>query len=77
MYNERNLIRLWDIAYDGYNGGKDCRCVDWNDTDQRSENPNSTEEFRRTTYDITRAYEVSGRAATCTARTQPLPPPFL
>jgi hypothetical protein len=23
------MIRLWDIAYDGYNGGKDDRVVDW------------------------------------------------
>ncbi len=29
--NEKNLIRLWDIAYDGYNGGKDDVFVSWND----------------------------------------------
>ena len=23
VVNERNLVRLWDIAYDGYVGGKD------------------------------------------------------
>ena len=27
--NEKNLIRLWDIAYDGYNGGKDDTAVSW------------------------------------------------
>lgn len=27
--NEKNLIRLWDIAYDGYNGGKDDTFVSW------------------------------------------------
>lgn len=27
--NEKNLIRLWDIAYDGYNGGKDDVFVSW------------------------------------------------
>ena len=29
VFNEKNLIRLWDIAYDGYNGGKDDTYVDW------------------------------------------------
>ena len=29
VFNERNLIRLWDVAYDGYNGGKDDTIVDW------------------------------------------------
>lgn len=29
--NEKNLIRLWDIAYDGYNGGKDDVFVSWMD----------------------------------------------
>lgn len=27
--NEKNLIRLFDIAYDGYNGGKDDVFVSW------------------------------------------------
>ena len=27
--NEKNLIRLWDVAYDGYNGGKDDTFVSW------------------------------------------------
>lgn len=27
--NEKNLIRLFDIAYDGYNGGKDDTFVSW------------------------------------------------
>jgi hypothetical protein len=22
VFNERNLIRMWDVAYEGYNGGK-------------------------------------------------------
>jgi hypothetical protein len=26
---EKNLIRLFDIAYDGYNGGKDDTFVSW------------------------------------------------
>ena len=31
VFNHKNLVRLWDIAYDGYNGGKDCRHVEWHD----------------------------------------------
>lgn len=31
VINNKNLIRLWDVAYDGYNGGKDCTFVDWHD----------------------------------------------
>lgn len=34
VFNERNLHRMWDIAYDGYAGGKDCSILDWgSDTD--------------------------------------------
>lgn len=29
--NEKNLLRMWDIAYDGYNGGKDDVFVSWSD----------------------------------------------
>ena len=29
VFNERNLIRLWDVCYDGYNGGKDDTAVHW------------------------------------------------
>lgn len=29
VHNPKNMIRVWDIAYDGYNGGKDDRHVDW------------------------------------------------
>ena len=29
VLNERNMIRMWDVAYDGYNGGKDDSFVDW------------------------------------------------
>ena len=29
VFNERNLHRMWDIAYDGYAGGKDCSILDW------------------------------------------------
>ena len=29
VHNNKNLVRLFDIAYDGLNGGKDDRPVDW------------------------------------------------
>ena len=29
VFNNRNLIRLWDISYDGYIGGKDTSILDW------------------------------------------------
>ena len=36
VFNERNLIRIWDVAYDGYVGGKDVSILDWeNDEDVR------------------------------------------
>ena len=50
VYKEKNLIRLWDVAYDGYNGGKDCRAVDWT-------NDESTKSFQEDTYDMNKPYE--------------------
>eukprot|EP00961_Rhodomonas_salina_P035647 479474-Rhodomonas_salina.2 len=29
VFNERNLVRMWDVAYDGYVGGKDVSILDW------------------------------------------------
>lgn len=29
VFTEKNIIRLWDVAYDGYNGGKNDTYVDW------------------------------------------------
>ena len=49
VFNERNLIRLWDIAYDGYNGGKDDTYVNWvNDKD--------VQRFKEHTLDVTKDY---------------------
>lgn len=31
--NERNLVRVYDISFDGYNGGMDENIVDWNSDD--------------------------------------------
>lgn len=53
VFNERNLVRLWDIAYDGYNGGKDDTYVDW----KSHEHPrNGLNVFRETTIDLGRNY---------------------
>ena len=29
VFNEKNLIRLWDVCYGSYSGGKDSSLVDW------------------------------------------------
>ena len=52
VFNERNLIRLWDIAYDGYNGGKDDTYVDW----MRPEAPNGFKNFQELTMDVSKNY---------------------
>lgn len=53
VFNERNLVRLWDIAYDGYNGGKDDTYVDW----MNPENPKTgLNVFRDATLDLSRSY---------------------
>jgi hypothetical protein len=49
VFNEKNLIRLWDIAYDGYNGGKDDTFVDWT-------NDRDVEKWKEDTNDVTRDY---------------------
>ena len=35
VFNERNLHRVWDVAYDGYVGGKDMTIVDMNSSDSK------------------------------------------
>lgn len=47
--NERNLIRVYDVAFDGYNGGMDQRHVTW--TDEQSKR-----DFRDQTYERSRPY---------------------
>jgi len=47
--NERNLIRVYDVAFDGYNGGLDQSCVDWNDAPSRKS-------YRDNTYDRSKPY---------------------
>lgn len=41
---------MWDVAYDGYNGGKDTSWVNWMD-------PDSTEGFKECTYELSKPYE--------------------
>jgi len=53
VINNKNLIRLWDVAYDGYAGGKDDTAVNWDDM---SEAPNSRQSFINATMDVTRPY---------------------
>lgn len=52
VFNEKNLIRLWDIAYDGYNGGKDDTYVDWLNPDA----PNGYHNFKEMTLDVSKNY---------------------
>jgi hypothetical protein len=54
VFNEKNLIRMWDIAYDGYNGGKDDTNVDWTAEDETA--PNGPEAFKRATLDLSKNY---------------------
>jgi len=35
VFNERNLHRVWDVAYDGYVGGKNMTIVDMNNPDSK------------------------------------------
>jgi hypothetical protein len=49
VLNEKNLVRLWDVAYDGYTGGKDDTWVNWT-------KPNSVDEFVRGSMDVSRSY---------------------
>ena len=52
VVNERNLVRLWDIAYDGYNGGKDDTYVDWANESAR----NGTHYFKECTMNLGASY---------------------
>ncbi len=54
VINERNLVRLWDIAYDGYVGGKEDSAVNWNDNNEQ--HPNSAANLATQTMDVTRPY---------------------
>lgn len=49
VFNERNMHRIWDVAYDGYLGGKGMSIMNWND-------PSSLNSFKSTNDDMTREY---------------------
>jgi len=41
VFNEKNLVRLWDVAYDGYSGGKDDTVMKWSQSDDFKEHTNN------------------------------------
>ena len=49
VINERNLIRVFDVCFDGYCGGNDARILQWTDEDK--------EEFRQGTRNVGAAYK--------------------
>ena len=49
VFNEKNLMRYWDIAYDGYCGGKNDTHVDWTNRDK-------VNEFKELSMDISKTY---------------------
>jgi len=49
VFNEKNLVRMWDIAYDGYNGGKDDTWVNWT-------NFRSVDAFKEATLNLGKNY---------------------
>jgi hypothetical protein len=50
VLNQKNLIHMWDVAYDSHNGGKDCTHVLWTD-------PESVGRFKDDTYENNKPYE--------------------
>ena len=71
--NERNMIRAYDVAFDGYNGGLDQTCVDWNDSASRKA-------FRDATYDRSKPYSGPSMlvmALPCSNSRQAWPNPIL
>ena len=50
VFNEKNLVRLWDVAYDGYNGGKEEKHVNWT-------LPDEVEKFKDDTMEVTKNYQ--------------------
>jgi hypothetical protein len=74
VLNQKNLVRLWDVAYDGYNGGKDCSHVYWTDKE-------STTRFMDDTYEINKPYEGASMMVmafeTTNDNTEPWPSPIV
>ena len=53
VFNERNLHKVWDIAYDGYCGGKDVQMVNM-------KNPSSKSQFIEEMNDYSKDYNKQG-----------------
>lgn len=51
VHNEKNLVRIWDVAFDGYTGGMDDSAVDWSDE------KHSNGSFNRATKNLTEPYD--------------------
>jgi hypothetical protein len=71
--NERNLIRVYDVAFDGYNGGMDQTCLDWNDRA-------SLKKYRDSTYDRSKPFSGPSMivmALPCAESTQAWPNPIV
>ena len=73
--NERNLIRVYDVAFDGYNGGMDQSALNWNSANDRHR-------FRTATYARDRAYNgpsmlVMSLPSNSLARHKPFPNPIV
>lgn len=49
VINQKNLVRLWDIAYDGYVGGKSDTYVNWMENDE-------VRRFSEATQDVSKHY---------------------
>jgi hypothetical protein len=58
VFNQKNMIRVWDVAFDGYNGGHDTSYVDWG-------KPDSVADFIRDTRNNHIAYD--GLSMVCMA----------
>ena len=41
VFNEKNLVRLWDVAYDGYTGGKDDTFMKWSEHEDFKDHTNN------------------------------------
>eukprot|EP00961_Rhodomonas_salina_P292851 3933252-Rhodomonas_salina.1 len=45
VFNERNMVRVWDVAFDGYNGGMGSDFLDWSSEESRAQFRSDTEDF--------------------------------
>eukprot|EP00960_Hanusia_phi_P056852 763388-Hanusia_phi.AAC.3 len=50
VHNEKNLVRVWDVCFDGYNGGMDSSYLNYNNADD-------VRKFAQDTSSIDRPYE--------------------